>query len=79
MPWTLDPPTYNSRYGYSDGAQEDIFIAAPAEPSSSGTNTPSGTASTRPNMGLPTTSTPSSSALGRGVGYRIPRMSPTLQ
>jgi hypothetical protein len=83
MPWTVDPPTYNHRYGYNDGAQEDIFIAAPAEPSPSPSATtarPSGTASVSDlSTAAPTTSIPSSAGRGLGVGYRIPRMSSLSQ
>jgi hypothetical protein len=72
MPWTVDPPTYNSRYGYSDGAQDDIFIAAPVESSSSsGTSTPSSPSTSGIPTAAPTTSIPS----GAGRGYRIHRMS----
>jgi len=75
MPWTVDPPTYNHRYGYNDGAQEDIFIAAPPEPSSSITTArPSSmTSVSDSSTALPTTSMPSNGGRGLGVGYRIPR------
>jgi len=75
MPWTVDPPTYNHRYGYNDGAQEDIFIAAPIEPSSSATTArPSSTTSlSDSSTAVPTSSTPSNGGRGSGVGYRIPR------
>jgi hypothetical protein len=83
MPWTVDPPTYNHRYGYNDGAQDDIFIAAPSEPSPSSSATsarPSGTASVSGlSTATPTTSIPSSAGQGMGVGYRIPRMSSLSQ
>jgi len=84
MPWTVNPPTYNHRYGYNDGAQEDIFIAAPLEPSSSATMampysaSPSSTSSisdSASSIALPTISTPSNGERGLGVGYRIPGMS----
>jgi len=83
MPWTVDPPTYNHRYGYNDGAQDDIFIAAPLEPSSSATMampysaSPSSTSSvshSSSSTALPTISTPSNGARGLGVRYRITRM-----
>jgi hypothetical protein len=76
MPWTVDPPTYNHRYGYNDGAQEDIFIAAPLEPSSSATTArPSSTTSASDSStAAPTSSIPSSGGWRLGVGYRIPRM-----
>ena len=81
MPWTVDPPTYNHRYGYNDGAQEDIFIAAPPEPSSSASSTrPSSTTSTSgSSTGAPTSSTPSNGGRGLGVGDRIPRTFPCSQ
>jgi len=84
MPWTVDPPTYNHRYGYNDGAQDDIFIAAPLEPSTSATMampysaSPSSTSSVSDSSSsttLPTISTPSNGARGLGVGYRITGMS----
>jgi hypothetical protein len=77
MPWTVDPPTYNHRYGYNDGAQEDIFIAAPPEPSSSVSSTsPSSTVSVSESVpASPTSSISSSGGWRLGVGYRIPRMS----
>jgi hypothetical protein len=77
MPWTVDPPTYNHRYGYNDGAQEDIFIAAPLEPSSSATTArPSSTTSeSDSSTAAPTTSIPTNGGRGLEVGYRIPRMS----
>jgi len=83
MPWTVDPPTYNHRYGYNDGAQDDIFIAAPPEPSSSATmampystlpSSTSGTSDSASSTALPTISTASNGGRGLGVGYRIPRM-----
>jgi hypothetical protein len=75
MPWTVDPPTYNHRYGYNDGAQEDIFIAAPLEPSSSTTTArPSSTTSESDSgTAAPTTSIPSNGGWKLGAGYRIPR------
>lgn len=84
MPWTVNPPTYNHRYGYNDGAQEDIFIAAPSEPLASATlaapynSLPSSTSSisdSSSSTALPTNSTLSNGARGLGVGYRIPGMS----
>jgi hypothetical protein len=75
MPWTVDPPTYNHRYGYNDGAQEDIFIAAPLEPSSSTTTArPSSTTSeSASGTAAPTTSINSNGGWRLGAGYRIPR------
>jgi len=75
MPWTVDPPTYNHRYGYNDGAQEDIFIAAPPEPTSSATTVRSSstTSISDSSTAVPTSSIPSNGGRGLGVGYRIPR------
>jgi hypothetical protein len=76
MPWTVDPPTYNSRYGFTDGAQTDIFIAAPLEPSSSSSTTsPIGSSSRSGATVAPTSSMPSSAGPAASVGYRIPGMS----
>jgi hypothetical protein len=75
MPWTVDPPTYNSRYGFTDGAQTDIFIAAPLEPSSfSSSTSPTGSSSSSEGgaTAAPTSSIPSSAGLAASVGYRIP-------
>jgi hypothetical protein len=70
MPWTSDPPTYNSRYGWKDGAQDDIFIAAPDQ---SGTSSSGPTSTSTSTSGsAPTTSIPSRAGLSKTVGYRIP-------
>jgi hypothetical protein len=73
MPWTTEPPTYNDRYGFTDGAQTDIFIAAPPDPSSSSSSsssvTTSGSSSAAggtSSSGIPPSSTSQPSSAGSG-------------
>lgn len=44
--WTEEPPTYNSRYGFSEGAQNDIFATAAAAAAPASSTSTSKTATT---------------------------------